>query len=134
MSDSAEVARTTSTIITNDYSDNNHMRQRKFRQNHNDLFGANETNWRKKLSSTNYQHSIDKNHQALPGQIQYTAKHFTSTNWINIRRNNLKRANRHSVPISTTYSDTEHSLTNLDVQFAWNSRIYFSVSPKIYSR
>lgn len=142
-------------IIANDISDN-HMRHRKLVQNHNEPFSVNQLNWRKKLSSSNYQHHhIDKNHQALLRAHACCHRHrcrrrlcrcschrhsicrssITSTNWINIRRVKAIRANRRSQPIHTTqYSDREHTLTNLDVHFEWNSRIYFSISPKIYSR
>lgn len=141
---------TSSTIIRieNDISDN-HMRHRNFVQNHNDPFSVNELNWRKKLSSSNYQHHhIDKNPASLlllfllvlrtTAHACHTAnchRRTTSTNWINIRWVKAIRANRRSQPFYTTkYSDIEHNLTNLDVHFEWNSRIYFSISPKIYSR
>lgn len=148
-------------IIANDRSDN-HMRHRQFVQNHNDPFSVNdELNWRKKLSSSNYQHHHieDKNQAVLlllllrqahaPHRIiayrrqrQHQCRSHshrnrnTSTNWINIRWVKAIRANRRTQqPIHTTqYSDSVHTLTNLDVHFEWNSRIYFSISPKIHSR
>lgn len=145
-------------IIANDSISDNHMRHRTFVQNHNEPFSVNELNWRKKLSSSNYQHhhhrNHDKNHALLVRAharchhsiTVATSRHSrrrhpcrrstnTSTNWINIRRVKAIRANRRSQPIYTTqYSDSEHTRTNLDVHFEWNSRIYFSISSKIYSR
>lgn len=147
-------------IIANDSISDNHMRHRNIVQNHNDPFSVNELNWRKKLSSSNYQHHhhphrSDKNQALLRAHARCrcqspcsvaTRRHCrrchrrctnnTSTNWINIRRVKAIRANRRSQPIHTTpYSDSEHHpRTNLDVHFEWNSRIYFSISPKIYSR
>lgn len=128
MCGSVTIAQNSSTI--NDISDN-HMRQRNFVQKHNESFGINELNWRKKLSSSNYQHYIDKNQSLLRVQ----ARRITSTNWINIRRIKAIRANRHLQPIPSKHSNSQHTtLTNLDVHFEWNSRIYFSISPEIYSR
>lgn len=115
-----------STIISNDNSDNR-MTRREFVQNHNDQL--NEPNWWKKLSLLNYPRLTDKNPALL-------ARHAasTSTNWINIRRVKSERANRHLQPTHSTHPATEHTPTNLNVQFEWNSRIYFSVSPEIQSR
>lgn len=149
-------------IIANDSISDNHMRHRNIVQNHNDPFSINELNWRKKLSSSNYQHHhphhSDKNQALLRAHARCCCRYQshstvanrrycrrchrrctnnnTSTNWINIRRVKAIRANRCSQPIHTTqYSDSEHhTRTNLDVHFEWNSRIYFSISPKIYSR
>lgn len=130
----AQAYKASPTIIINDNSDNR-MRHSKFVQNSNDPFGVNELNWRKKLSSpANYQHQIDKNQALRARSYCGSAKRTTPTNWINIRRVKAIRANRRSLPIHTTHSDSEHRLTILDVQFEWNSRIYFSISSKIYSR
>lgn len=129
-------AYTTSITIANGIIANNHMRHRHFQQYYNDQLGVSDSNWRKKLSSPNNQHhQIDKNQaESSTAHAWHTPKLAATANWINNRRVNPKRASRHLQPIHTTHSDTEHILPYLDVHFEWNSRIYFSISPKIYSR
>lgn len=134
---SVAIARTTSTIKINDNNSDNYMRQSKSVHNHNnDLFTSVNvsTNWRKKLSTPNYQDRIDKNQVWTILNRQSSLHHGTSTNWINIRWTRAKRASRRSLPIPSTHSHTKHNRTNLNVHFEWNSRYSFSVSPEIYSR
>lgn len=132
-------AYTTSITIANHITDcNNHMRHRNFQQHYNDQFRLSDSNWRKKLSSPNNQHQIDKNQTLATATTTLNACHtatltVASDNWINNRRVNRKRASRHLQPIHTTHSHRQYIRTNLDVHFKWNSRIYFSISPKIYS-
>lgn len=151
MCGSVSYARTSSTIIINDNSSNsnssdNYMRQSILVHNNNDLFGVNKSNWRKKLATPNYQNRINKNQVSLKASFRQRQRHrhhtlhghFIPVNWINIRRVSAvkaKRANRHTLPIlTTTHLDSEHTPTNLNVHFEWNSRYFFSISPEIYSR
>lgn len=141
-------ARTSSTIIINDNNHNsdNSMRQSPLRHNNNDLFGVNKSNWRKKLATPNYQNRINKNQVSLKASFRKRQRHrrhtshshFIPANWINNRRVRTvkaKRADRHTVPIvTTTHLDSEHTPTNLNVHFKWNSRYFFSISTEIYSR
>lgn len=149
MYESVTKVHTTSTIIIitrkkirNDINCN-HMRQRKLIQSRNIYapFGVNKSNWLKKVSTiSNYQYPIiiDTNQTVKATKRRHAASQSTSIiiNWDNIRRR-LRRLNsrsRHLLPTLTTHFGREQILTNLNVHFECDSRLFFNTSPKIYSR
>lgn len=149
MNESAATVRTTSTITF--FNDNycNHTKQRKFVENCNSdnnnnnciIFRVNELNWPKKVQSpvVCQRRTIDTNQTANATKRRQhpAATHSTSfiINWnININRR-LNSRSRHLLPTpAAPYFGREHILTNLNVHFECDSRCFFHISPKIYSR
>lgn len=145
---------TTSTIIFSNDINCNHMKQRKSLRTHsnntnNIIFGANKSNRLKKLSTINYQYPTNDTNQTGLASIRLRRRHHIQAinsisfiiNWHNNIHCRLNSRSRHLLPTPplpppspTTHFGRERNLTNLNVHFECDSRYFFHISSKIYSR